>query len=48
MSLSQNQKIFLDGFSAFPKSIQNLKYFEKKDEAERPYHSEIIDCKKPS
>ena len=46
MLLSQNQTIFSIFFSAFPESPKNLKYFEKKDEPQRWFVSEIIDCKK--
>ena len=46
MQLSQNQKIFSEVFSAFPETRQNLEYFEKEDEPQRAFLSEIIDCKK--
>ena len=45
MPLSLNQKIFSDFFSAFTESTSNLKYFEEKDEPQRLFVSEIIDCK---
>ena len=45
MQVSQNQKIFSEFFSAFPKSPYNLEYFEKKDEPQRLFVSEIIDSK---
>ena len=43
MQLSQNQKIFSEVSSAFPESRYNLKYFEQKDQPQRPFPSEIID-----
>ena len=46
MQVSQNQKIFSEFFSAFPKSPYNLEYFEKKDEPQRLFVSEIRDFKK--
>ena len=46
MQFSQNLKIFSQLFSAFPKSIYNLKYFETNDEPQRLFVSDIIDCKK--
>ena len=46
MQLFPNQKIFSQFFSAFPKSIYNLKYFETNDEPQRLFVSEIIDCEK--
>ena len=48
MQLSQNQKMFSDFSSAFPKSILNLEYFEKEDDLQRLFISEILDCKKPA
>ena len=45
--LSQNQKMFSDFSSAFPKSTLNLEYFETEDEPQRLFISEILDCKKP-
>ena len=47
MQLSQNQKIFPDFFPAFPKSTYHLEHFEKEDEPQRIFVSEIIDSKKP-
>ena len=44
--LSQNQKIFSQLFSAFPKVTQNLKFFKKKDDPCKSFFSEIIDWKK--
>ena len=44
--LSQNQNKFSEFFSAFPDSTSNLEYFEKKDEPQRLFVSDIIDCKK--
>ena len=32
--------------SAFPKCTLNLEYFQKEDEPQRLFISEIIDCKK--
>ena len=46
MQVSQNQKIFSEFFSAFPKSPYNLEYFEKKDEPQRLLVSEIREFKK--
>ena len=46
MQVSQNQKIFSEFFSAFLKSPYNLEYFEKKDEPQRLFVSEIRDFKK--
>ena len=46
MKLSQNQNQFSDFFSAFPESTSNLDYLEKKDESQRLFVLEIIDCKK--
>ena len=47
LQLSQNQKIFSDCFSAFPKSTYHSEHFEKEDEPQRIFVSEIIDWKKP-
>ena len=47
MQLSQNEKIFSEFFSAFPKSTSNLEYLEKEDALKRLFVSQIIDCKKP-
>ena len=47
MQLSQNQKLFTHFFPAFPKSTYHLEHFEKEDEPQRIFVSEIIDCKKP-
>ena len=44
IQLSQNTKIFSQYFSAFPKSIRKLEYFEKQEEPQRLFVSEIIDC----
>ena len=46
MILSQNQKIFLELFSAFSQSPWNLEYFFKKDDPLKLFVSEIIDCMK--
>ena len=46
MQLSQNQKIFSEFFSALPESTKNLEYFEKKDEPQRLFVFEIINCKR--
>ena len=46
MQLSPNQKIFSEFRSAFPESTFNLEYFQKKDEPQRLFVSEIIDYKK--
>ena len=45
MQLSPNQKIFSEFRSAFPESTFNLEYFQKKDEPQRLFVSEIIDYK---
>ena len=45
MQLSENQKIFSELFSAFLKSGSNLQCFEKEDDPQRLFASEIIDCK---
>ena len=42
---SRNRTIFSNFFSAFPKSTENFEYFRKKDELQRLFVSEIIDCK---
>ena len=46
MQLSPNQKIFSQFFSPFPESTWNLEYFQKKDEFQNLFVSEIIDCRK--
>ena len=46
MQLFQNQKTFSEFFCTFPKSMENLKYFGKKDESQRFFVSEIINFKK--
>ena len=46
MQLFQNQKTFSEFLSAFPASTWNLEYFEKENEPQRLFFSEIIDCKK--
>ena len=46
MQLSQNQKIFSEFFSAFPKYSLNLEYFEKEDDLQRLFFSEYIDWEK--
>ena len=46
MQLSKNLKIFSEIFAAFAESTYNLEYFEKKDEPQRWFLSEIIDYKK--
>ena len=45
MQFSQNQKIFSEVFSPFPKSTQKMKYFVEKDQPQRLLVSQIIDCK---
>ena len=46
MHLSSNQKIFDQLSSAFSKSKLNLDLSEKKDDTQRLFVSEIIDCKR--
>ena len=46
MQLSPNQKIFSKFFTALPESIENLPNFQIKDDPQRLFVSEIIDCKK--
>ena len=46
MQLSPNEKIFSHFLFKFPKSPQNLEYFEKEDENPRLFVSEILDLKK--
>ena len=46
MQLSPNQKIFGHNFFAYPKPTQNFKHFEKKDEPQRLFLSEVIGSKK--
>ena len=46
MQLSLNQKLFSQCFSAFPQSTKNLEYFQTKDEPQKLFFSDIIDCKK--
>ena len=46
MQLSPNQKNYSEFFSAFRQSTYNLKYFEKNDDPQRLFVSEIKDCKK--
>ena len=46
MQLFQNQKTFSEFLSAFPASTWNLEYFEKENEPQTLFFSEIIDCKK--
>ena len=43
MQVSSNQKIFSESFPAFPESTQNFGYFEREDEPQRLFVSEIID-----
>ena len=45
MQLSQNENIFSEIFSAFTDSIQNLEYFEEKDQCQSWFLSEVKDCK---
>ena len=40
MQLSQNQKIFSQFFSAFPKSTKSLEHFEQEDDFQRLFVSE--------
>ena len=47
MQWSQNQKIFSEFFSAFPKSTWNLEYFEKQDEPQKLFVSEFIGFQEP-
>ena len=42
MQLSQNRKIFSEFFSAFVQGTKILEYFEKKDDPQRLFVSEII------
>ena len=46
MQLSQNENIFSEIFSTFIESIENLEYFEEKDQRQSWFLSEIKDCKK--
>ena len=46
MQLSQNQKIFSLFFAAFTESTKNFQYFERKDEPQRRFLSEVLDYKK--
>ena len=48
MQLRQNQKIFVQFFSAFKKSAWNLGYFERDDDPQRLSVFEIVDGKKRS
>ena len=43
--ISKSKNIFYF-FAAFPESTKNLEYFEKNDEPESWFLSDIIDCKK--
>ena len=45
MQLSQNQKIFSRFFSALSEYAQSLRYFERKDDPQRWFFAEIIECK---
>ena len=45
MLISENLKLFSEFFSAFPSSTYNLEFFEKKDESQRLFLSEVIDSK---
>ena len=45
MLLSQNQKIFSEPFSEFPKSTSNLEYSGKRHEHRNFFVSEIITAK---
>ena len=45
MQLSQNEKIFSEFFDAFPQATYNLKYFEKEDDPQRLFLSQIVDSK---
>ena len=44
MQLSQNENIFSEIFSTFIESIENLEYFEEKDQRQSWFLSEIKDC----
>ena len=46
MELSPNRKIFSEFFSGLPDSAWNWEYFEKKDESQTLFVSDIIDYKK--
>ena len=46
MHLSQNQETFSHHFAAFSKSILFFEYFQKKDDSDSPYISEITDSEK--
>ena len=46
MLLSQNQKIFSEFFSTLLESTKQLEYFEKKDESQKLFSSDIINSKK--
>ena len=46
MQLCQNKKTYSKFFSLFPESTKNLEYFENKDEPNRLFVSEIIECKR--
>ena len=45
MQISPNQKLFPEFFYAFPEFKSKPDHFEKKDEPQRLFVSEIIDCK---
>ena len=47
MQLSKNQKMFFEFFLAFPKSTSIFENFGIKDEPQRLFVSEILDCKMP-
>ena len=47
MQLSQNQEILSDFLAEFSKYTSNLEHFEKEDEPQGLFISEILDCKKP-
>ena len=47
MQLSPNQKIFSQFFLHFRNLKKILQYFEKENESQSLFVSEIIDCKKP-
>ena len=48
MESHPNQQIFSEAFFAFLESTKKFEYFERKDEPQRLFISEIIDRKKLS
>ena len=47
IQLSQKRKTFSNFFAAFSKNILNLEYFQRKDDSQSPYISEITESYKP-